>query len=698
MLQLIKEFIEATDAEQIRYCHWKSNAAIERTLAGINDLDLLVAEEDSERFLSILQRLKFIRAISPVENWFPPISNYYGYDAASGRIVHLHLHYQLILGYDLIKNYHLPIEKEFLASSNATPPGNLKIPACEMELIVFVIRMVLKRRLLTLIFGSTRDLFKAISGQGRDGLGESARNELEYLRAKADPEIVDVYLHQYFPFLAPELFAECLASILSDAPGYAWLAAGRNLTRTLKPYRRHSLLATAFIVARRGLGTKLKGVLTRIGLRRRARKRLTPNGKIIAFLGGDGAGKTTNIASLRNWFGKHFEISIIHLGKPSKGPLWYLLGGLLKTRKLITSKTKDHFHQSLKLWLIARYRYHAFRRALRLRSKGSLVCLDRLPLPGMRSMDSPKIRALTGGEGLYSYLANREEAYYSRIRGVDELLVLRLDPTIAASRRPHDNQQELANRSGEVWNRHWPRGYAHLLDAAKPLDEVEKNIRDLVWASLYTLPKIIELIGPAGAGKSSAAKNILSTTCDLQTAVSWRDHQFICLKVMINRLPLILKSIGRRQRHLKILLGCEVTMKILQQHRQKQVLPCRNLVLEAGPISSLAYLETHNFVGADKWLAELHETMAMTIDSVVWLDASDDTLKARIDDRSKKHQLKNSDKSTAEEFFQIYRQSFSSLVGKNKVDLPLKFIDTERHSIDQVAEMINNLLQGKQDG
>lgn len=698
MLQLIDEFIKAAESEKIRYCHWKSNAAMDRTLAGINDLDLLVAEEDREKFLLMLRRLKFVRAISPVEEWFPPISNYYGYDVPSGRIIHLHLHDQLILGYDLIKNYHLPIEKEFLDSAGSSSAGSLRTPDCEMELIVFVIRMVLKRRLLTLVFGSSRDLFNAIRGLGREGLGRSARNELDFLRENADPAKVKDYLERYFPFISPELYDECLSSILPTASAYAWLAAGRHLTRALKSFRRHASAATVVIVVSRGLGLKLKGLLNRLGCRKPPRKRLTPNGKIIAFLGGDGAGKTTNIASLSSWFGNFFEVTTIHLGKPSKGPLWYLLGGGLKIRQLLTGKAGDNLHQSLKLWLIARYRYRAFRRALQLRSKGTLVCLDRLPLPGMRNMDSPRIGDLTGRKGVYSYLARQEEAMYAKIRGVDDIIVLRLDPAIAAIRRPMDNPEILARRSGEIWHRDWSAGFAHPIDASRPLNEVEAEVRSLVWASLRKQPRIIELIGPAGAGKSSAARYLFNSACDLQTSVSWRDHPFTCLKVVCSRLPQLLGSIGQPFSLVKTLIGCEVALRIMQQHRQKQILPCRDLVLEAGPIAALAYLQSNQLSAAEDWLNELKQLAALTIDAVIWLDASNDTLKNRVDTRTKSHRLKHTDQSTTEDFFKTYRHAFSSIVGPEKIDLPLTHIDTGQFTVGQVSEMINGLLHGSADG
>ena len=75
-------------------------------------------------------------------NQMPSVLDYYGYDARADKIIHVHAHFQLILGHDMTKNYRLPIEKAYLQS--AVQGDIFKIPTPEFEFIVFIIRMVLK--------------------------------------------------------------------------------------------------------------------------------------------------------------------------------------------------------------------------------------------------------------------------------------------------------------------------------------------------------------------------------------------------------------------------------------------------------------------------------------------------------------------------------------------------------------------------
>ena len=57
-------------------------------------------------------------------------------------MVHVHAHYQLVLGHDMTKNYRLPIEDPFLEAAIYDEPMRKASPA--FEFIVYVIRMVLK--------------------------------------------------------------------------------------------------------------------------------------------------------------------------------------------------------------------------------------------------------------------------------------------------------------------------------------------------------------------------------------------------------------------------------------------------------------------------------------------------------------------------------------------------------------------------
>ena len=116
-LDLVYALCRALDTEGVAYCHWKSNAALDRSAKGENDLDLLVSRADAQLFAGILCRLGFKQAQAIPQQQLPAVVSYYGYDKGAERLVHVHAHYQLIVGHDATKNYRLPIERPFLESA-----------------------------------------------------------------------------------------------------------------------------------------------------------------------------------------------------------------------------------------------------------------------------------------------------------------------------------------------------------------------------------------------------------------------------------------------------------------------------------------------------------------------------------------------------------------------------------------------------
>src|SRR3990172_12528051 len=219
-LDLIHRLCQALEAEGITYCHWKSNNALDRSASGENDLDLLVSWADVRRFTRILCRLGFKQGKAPAEKQFPGVLDYYGYDKAADRLIHVHAHYQLILGHDMTKNYRLPIERPYLES--AVQDDLFKVPAAEFEFIVFVIRMVLKH--------STWDVM--LGGEGR--LKTAERQELDYLRARINQDRINDILKRDLPYIDVELFGKCVQALRPACSTWTRVKTGQELQSKLR--------------------------------------------------------------------------------------------------------------------------------------------------------------------------------------------------------------------------------------------------------------------------------------------------------------------------------------------------------------------------------------------------------------------------------------------------------------------------------
>jgi len=477
-LSLVRELTAALEAESVSYCHWKSNAFLDRSRSGENDLDLLVRRSDLDAFSAVMHRLGFKQATNPSRP-VPAIEDYYGYERASDRLVHVHAHYQLIIGDDLTKNYRIPLETAFLDTT--LRDGEFRIPIPELELILLVIRLTLKH--------STWDAVLA----RRAKVPVSALEELAFLRARADERALSALLKEHLPFVEREAFDAAMASL--DSSAVARVRAGRRLVTQLA------------VCARRSRTTDVRLKFWRLGAgtaRARLpvaapRKRLAGGGAIIALVGADGAGKSTCVDGLCSWLEKDFAVAKVHLGRPRPSGLTRVIDPLLKLplgfaalhRRARKRAAEDSRLRSrvLAMYAVAtaRDRYLAYRRARRLSANDTLVICDRFPLPQLGLMDAPQVHRITranNGSWLDRRLASREQRYYRALTPPDVLVVLHVDPEIAVTRKPDELPDFVRARWREIWEVDWQAVPAHVVDASRSIPEVLSEVKALVWSEL----------------------------------------------------------------------------------------------------------------------------------------------------------------------------------------------------------------------
>jgi thymidylate kinase len=476
----IAELLDALDHAAIAYCHWKSNEAIEASLAGENDLDLLVAREDAVKFRGVLASLGFTQVRPTERQEIPGIEDFLGRDAVTGRVVHVQPHYELILGDDMTKAYRLPIERDYLSSVQGDRAG-IPLPEPEFEHLVFVIRMVLKHCPAEAL----------IARKGR--LTASERRELADLESRIDADQARALRNRLLPFLDDRIFELGRSAIERETGFFLRARAGRRLVRSLTGQARHPAAIDSILKVRARVRRRVAQL---VGAPRG--KRPASGGLVVAVVGGDGSGKSSLVEGLTRDLAGVFDLTQAHLGKPPRSLLTRAITRplrILRNRGAFQETRLPAWHEHTSfpgyvfmIWhvLIARDRFLLYARLRRRAESGAVIVTDRFPLDRITTMDARRLSALPGLEHrrLAAWLGAREDLYYRRIRPPDLVFVLRVHPDLAVSRRADQDETFVRQRAQEVWDVDWKGSGFHVLDASRTREEVQAEALSCVWRHL----------------------------------------------------------------------------------------------------------------------------------------------------------------------------------------------------------------------
>jgi thymidylate kinase len=480
----IRHLLTALDRMGVRYCHWKSNIRLGESLAGTGDLDLLVDRRDAARFQAALLENDFKLTQSGTGTGHPGVFHAFALDPERAKLIHVHAYFQIVTGDSLVKNYRLPFEETLLANTRLL--HGVPVPAAEAELVLFTLRIALKHTSLAEMLLVRR----YYSGVPR---------ELNWLRAAADPLAAEAVWRAWLPGAPAGLFRDLMEAITEPDALARRIRLGRRLARHLRVWRRSGALSAAVSRSWRVAALALA--------RLRRRRGLSPSasGIIIAFVGPKATGKSTLSAATARCLGQHFNVRLVHVGKPPVTALSLLprlflplarrlLPGQRSGEHAKAKRRQDKCHSLLHvLWttVLAYDRRALLRHCWRHAAAGSIVIADRYPSVSIGATDSSRFddEALAQcGSRLKRWFMERERAIYANIPQPG--LVIRLAaPLETTIRRDAERDKADGPDSAAVVRRRqmetdtvFAGARVVTVDTDQPLDQTLQAVMRAVWA------------------------------------------------------------------------------------------------------------------------------------------------------------------------------------------------------------------------
>jgi hypothetical protein len=468
---LLSRLATALHDRGVLYCQWKGHWGGHRWASGRGDVDLLVDRESMVQFRSVLDELGFKSALPSGDRRIPGVESYFGHDPAVRRLLHLHVHFRLVVGDYWRTIYRLPIERAML--DTAIPGLPFKVPASGYQYLLFVLRMVLRQR--------GRPFFppRALWLRGIQG-------QLDFLDGRCNREEVASILERHLPSVDLHLFDRCRDSLRFEADPVERAAVRRALHCRLQAHaRRPSLTALLVATGEKVLPGPARRALIQSGMC------LEGGGTVAALVGGDGAGKSTAARALATWLSYDFPTMRAHLGRPPRSLLTLCVGGALKIerslyRLLDRPEPLGSTIELLRHVCTARDRFRLYRKVCRFATAGGIAVCERYPIPQNRPLVGPCIPELVGAApaGIARLLRDLELSYYETMLPPDALFVLRLHPDLAVLRKPDEPADYVRARGQIVWDTDWSNTGAQVVDASRSFPEVLGELKSRLWSVL----------------------------------------------------------------------------------------------------------------------------------------------------------------------------------------------------------------------
>ena len=483
----LTRLVASFDRHAVGVCYWKSGLRLAAAMAGHSDLDLLADRADQHLVTRILLEEGWKPFPTVAQRDHPAITSFLGYDEPSGRLLHVHLHFDVMLGERLLKNYRLPFARSLLDHALPDPLHRIRVLDPADAAVLLPLRASLEQRWTDPV----------ALRHWRATTRKFAADRVALL-----PQVDRGAFRRHAAMLLDSPTA-ALAERWMYGPAHGRGALQRHIRRALREYRTYQEPEARLRAVGRALHWLAGGLNRRsLHLPRPWHRQVPGGGRVVALLGVDGSGKTTVGAAIRSWLDGEVDVLPMYFGTGDGRPS-LLLAPLkamvpLATR-LLRHKPRGASHGAvsgdapsfaygalLMLWsaVLAVEKRGKLRAARRAASRGLLVVTDRFPQDEIADYnDGPLLPRLPR---VPRWLRRFEARSYALARQLHPDLVIKLEapPDTLAWREPTMDPGVIRARVGALQRLAFPGAQMVRVDATQPLDGVVRAVKRAVWSLL----------------------------------------------------------------------------------------------------------------------------------------------------------------------------------------------------------------------
>jgi len=503
-LGIVCDLVADLDKHNIQYCHWKSNEHLLPAVKGDTDLDILFDQRQKWKVDKILTGTGYVKFKPRWYLNYPHIEDYLSVDTATGKLVHVHAHFRLVLGEKRIKSYRLPWEDQVLR--NRIWDGNCRIYRSDPchELLLLLVRLALKLPSGRVIPDRA---FKSIKEDA------DATQEFHWLKDR----VTKTQLQNLGKSLLSDRSEGALAGLYMKGLDRKRL---QKLLIAAKPTigqccRYGKITRLCVRVAKNGtyIAARMNQKLGLFDFP--VRRTAIHNGLIITLMGPDGSGKSTQFKIIRKILSAKIDVLTIYMGS-GDGPASIVRLPLILVNKIIkklrqgdkqSKKTtpientfrenegsgqqygqcRGKFSLTGSAWKIfwgislAIEKRAKLKRAARARARGMIVICDRYPQTTIKGYnDGPLLQEYAKSSlNFLRWLASFELKCFSNIKKTPPDLAVKLmgDPDVLHLRRPEMNREKIVEKQEGIRSARFPENSrVKEIDATLPVERVTIEI------------------------------------------------------------------------------------------------------------------------------------------------------------------------------------------------------------------------------